>query len=132
MLQATTFRRDKNVLGTVHSRFGDSYQLRSAADKECAESQTPFLFWLRAYLLIDACVPVVLLCCSTQDYSLQVRYDVELAIVVVVVLDPGRLHSEHLAPAHTLHSAATSPAVSSTACHGLFNLCKMSEKPSCD
>lgn len=57
------------------------------------------LQWLCLYLIVDAGIPTVLLCCASQHHSLQVWNDVELAIVVVVMLDPGGLDSDNLTPA---------------------------------
>ena len=50
------------------------------------------------HLFIDAGVPAALLCCASQDHSLQIRNDIELAIVVVVMLDPWGLHPHNLTP----------------------------------
>ena len=61
-------------------------------------------------LFIDAGVPTVLLRCASQYHSLQVWDDVELAIIVVVMLDPGSLDPHHLTPTfqqqHVTHSTA--------------------------
>lgn len=55
--------------------------------------------WLCPYLFIDAGIPTVLLCCASQHHSLQVWNDVELAIVVVVMLNPWGLYPDNLTPA---------------------------------
>ena len=52
-----------------------------------------------AYLLTDGGVPAVVVQGASQHHSVQVWYDVELAISIVVVLDPGRLHPHYLTPA---------------------------------
>ena len=61
-------------------------------------------------LFINGGVPVVLLGCASQDHSLQIWYDIELAIVVIVVFDPGSLHPHHLAPACMLCTLNTKVA----------------------
>ena len=55
---------------------------------------------LHTHLFIDAGVPIAPLSSASQHHRLQVWNDIELAIVVVVMLDPWGLDPHNLTPTY--------------------------------